>query len=124
MPVQSEQNYLGDWLKLEADNLYSRDEVTVASGQKLTTGSVVGVITASGKTTRLAPAAVDGSENAAGVLLLDVDASAADKGGVIIARHAVCADKALVWPAAITGPQKSAAIGQLKTLGILVREGA
>jgi hypothetical protein len=124
MPVQVESNYLGDWLKFEAGNLYSRDEVTVVSGQNLTTGTVIGIITASGKVTQLAPAANDGSQNAAGVLLLDVDASSADKGGVIIARHAICSDKALAWPAGITGPQKTAAIAQLKALGILVREGA
>ncbi len=42
MPVQSEQNYLGDWLKHEAESLYSRDEVVVVSGQNLATGTVVG----------------------------------------------------------------------------------
>ncbi len=124
MPVQTEGNYLGDWLKFEADNLYSRDEVTVVSGQNLKTGTVVGIITASGKVTQLAPAAADGSQNAAGALLLDVDASAADKAGVVLARHAICSDKGLVWPGGITGPQKTAAIAQLKALGILVREGA
>jgi hypothetical protein len=124
MPVQTESNYLGDWLKFEEDNLYSRDEVTVASGQNLATGTVVGVITASGKVTQLAPAANDGSENAAGVLLNAVDATAGDQPGVIVARHAICSDKGLTWPASITAPQKAAAISQLKTLGILVREGA
>jgi hypothetical protein len=124
MPVLNEQNYLGDWLKFEADNLYSRDEVTVVSGQNLTTGAVVGVITASGKVTQLAPGASDGSQNAAGVLLLGVDASAADKPGVVIARHAICSEKKIVWPGGITGPQKTAAIAQLKALGVLVREGA
>ena len=67
MPVQSEQNYLGDWLKYEDESLYSRDEVVVVSGQNLATGTVVGIITASGKVTQLAPAASDGSQNAAGV---------------------------------------------------------
>ena len=124
MPVQSEPNRLGDWLKFEEDNLYSRDEVTVISGQNLATGTVVGIITASGKATQLAPAASDGSETAAGVLLHSVDASAGDQPGVIIARHAICSDKGLVWPASITGPQKAAATSQLKSLGILVREGA
>src|SRR5579883_802557 len=124
MPVQTESNYLGDWLKYEEDNLYSRDEVTVASGQSLATGTVIGVITASGKVTQLAPAASDGSETAAGVLLNPVDASAGDKPGVIIARHAICSAHGLVWPASITGPQKAAAISQLRALGILVREGA
>ena len=124
MPVQAEPNYLGDWLKFEEDNNYSRDKVTVASGQNLEAGTVVGVITASGKVTQLAPGASDGSQNAAGVLLNAVDASTGDKPGVIIARHAVCSDKGLVWPASITGPQKATAISQLKALGVLVREGA
>lgn len=124
MPVQAEPNYLGDWLKFEEDNHYSRDEVTVASGQNLATGTVIGIITASGKVTQLAPGASDGSQNAAGVLLNAVDASSGDKPGVIIARHAVCSDKGLVWPASITGPQKATAISQLKALGVLVREGA
>jgi len=124
MAAKTESNYLADWLKFEEDNLYSRDQVTVASGQTLKTGTVVGIITATGKVTQLAPSANDGSENAAGVLLGDVDASAADKPGVIIARHAICSDKGLVWPSGITGPQKNAALGQLKALGILVREGA
>jgi hypothetical protein len=124
MPVQSESNYLGDWLKYEEDNLYSRDEVTVAGGQNLATGTVIGVITASGKVTQFTPGASDGSETAAGVLVHSVDASAADQPGVIIARHAICSDKGLVWPGSITGPQKAAAINQLKALGIVVREGA
>jgi hypothetical protein len=124
MPVQTEPNFFADWLKFEEDNLYSRDEVIVASGQNLATGTVVGIVTAGGKAAQLAPAASDGSENAAGVLLHPVDASAADQPGVVIARHAICSDKGLVWPASITGPQKAAAISQLKTLGILVREGA
>ncbi len=124
MPVMNEGNYLGDWLKFEAGNLYSRDEVTVIAGQNLATGTVVGIITASGKITKLAPAAVDGSENAAGVLAFPVDASAADLPGVVIARHAIVSDKKIVWPAGITAPQKATAISQLKALGILVREGA
>jgi len=124
MAAKTESKYLGDWLKFEEDNLYSRDKVTVASGQNLKTGTVVGILTATGKVTQLAPSANDGSENAAGVLLSDVDASAADTPGVIIARHAICSDKGLVWPDGITGPQKNTALGQLKALGILVREGA
>ena len=124
MAAKTESNYLGDWLKFEEDSLYSREKVTVASGQNLKTGTVVGIVTATGKATQLAPSASDGSENAAGVLVGDVDASAADTPGVIIARHAICSDKGLVWPSGITGAQKNTALGQLKALGILVREGA
>jgi len=124
MAVKTEPNYLGDWLKFEEDNLYSREPVTVASGQNLKTGTVVGIVTATGKVRQLAPSANDGSQNAAGVLVGDVDATTGDKPGVIIARHAICSDKGLVWPTGITGPQKNTALAQLKALGILVREGA
>src|SRR5512141_2741325 len=49
MAVQTESNYLGDWLKYEADNQYSRDIVTVLAGsgaaRELLTGMVLGRIT-------------------------------------------------------------------------------
>ena len=44
MPVLAEPLNLGDLLKYEAPNLYSRDRVTVASGQNLPLGTVVGMI--------------------------------------------------------------------------------
>ena len=41
MPVQTESNYLGDVLKYEAPNLFSREEVTLTAGT-LALGAVVG----------------------------------------------------------------------------------
>lgn len=41
LPVQSESTYLGDVLKYEAPNLFSRDEVTLTAGN-LALGAVVG----------------------------------------------------------------------------------
>ncbi len=32
MPVLTERNYLGDWLKYELENQYSRDVVTILAG--------------------------------------------------------------------------------------------
>jgi hypothetical protein len=124
MPVINEPNRLGDWLKYEEDNLYSREQVIVAMGQDLRTGSVVGKFTNGGRIAQLNPGANDGTQNAVGVLITDVKAGPFETPGVIIARHAVCSDKALIWPTGITGPQKTAAIAQLQQLGILVREGA
>jgi hypothetical protein len=213
MPVQSESNYLGDVLKYEAPNLFSRDEVTLTVGN-LALGAVVGrkapavtvtpgtntgngvmgavtlgpaalpgnyVLTCKTKVTNAGvftvvdprglplpdltvavayaddhlnctladgstdfevgdsftiavsvaseigefnPAASDGLQFAAGVLVEAVDASAAAKQTVIIARDAIVARPALVWRSGTTAPQKAIAVGQLKTLGILVREGA
>ena len=49
MPVITEGLNLGDLLKYEAPNLYSRDQVTVAAGQNLVLGTVVGIETATAK---------------------------------------------------------------------------
>ena len=123
-PVFTEGLNLGDLLKYEAPNLYSRDQVTVAAGQILALGAVVGVITASAKVKVVDPSASDGSEVAAGVLIQAVDANLADRDdGLIAARHAIVADHALVWPTGITVAEKKSASAQLKALGILVRKG-
>jgi len=125
MPVLSEPLNLGDLLKYEAPNLYSRDRVTVASGQNLPLGAVVGIVTATGKVAQIDPSATDGTQVAAGVLLQACDASLADRDdGLIVARHAIVADYALAWPGAITNAEKLTAVAQLKALGVLVRQGA
>lgn len=113
----------GAYLKYEAPMNYSREEVTVAAGQNLVAGTVVGRISASGEYVAWNPAATDGSQTAAGILLADVDASAAAAPGIIVARHAIVVDADnLVWPGTPTQAQKDAAIAELKSLGILARK--
>ena len=124
MPVITEGLNLGDLLKYEAPNLYSRDQVTVGAGQNLPLGTVVGLVTATSKLKQIDPSATDGSQYAAGVLMQAVDATLIDReDGLMLARHAIVADHALAWPAAITAAEKLTAIAQLKSLGILVRKG-
>ena len=214
MPVQTEANYLGDFLKYEAPNLFSRDQVTLSAGN-LALGAVVGrkapavTVTPGGTNTgdgamgtvtlgpaalpgnyvltcktkvgnggvfavvdprglplpdltvavaytgdhinctladgstdfevgdtfniavsvssefgEFNPAASDGLQFAAGVLVEAADASAAPKETVIVAREAIVSRQALVWKTGTTAPQKAVAISQLKSLGILAREGA
>lgn len=124
MPNIAEGNYLSDVLKYEAPNLFSREEVVVASGQNLALGAVVGRVTASGKIVALDPDASDGSQTALGIVIRDVDASAVDTKSVIITRHAILSDKYVVWPDGITGPQQSTATAQLEARGVLIRKGA
>ncbi len=222
MPLQTECNYLGDWLKFEADNHYSRDIVTVLAGggavRELLTGMVLGRITkgvaasaavagntgngtitaspavgqaakpgvyrvaciepaadagkfavedpdgvligvatvgveftthltftiadgaadfvagdsftitvaaGSGKVKQIDFAATDGSNAACGILLLDTTApDGTDRSGVAIVRNAIVSDNGITWPAGATENQKNAAIAQLKSAGILVRQGA
>ena len=122
MSAITESQNLGDLLKYEAPNLYSRDRVTVAAGQTLLLGAVVGIEAATTKVVQLDPAATDGSEIAVGVLAADVDAAASDRtDGILISRHAIVAHHALIWPVGITPIQKASAKLQLKALGILVR---
>lgn len=122
--VFAESMNLGDLLKYEAPNLYSRDRVTVAAGQNLPLGAVVGMVTATGKVKQIDPSATDGTQVAAGVLMQACDAALAERtDGLIVARHAIVSDHALQWPTGITTGEQQAAIAQLKSLGVLVRQG-
>lgn len=125
MPVMTQSKNLGDVLKYEAPNLYSREAAVVAAGQNLAIGTVVGRKTADGKLHALALAASDGTEAAIGVLATDTDATLIDReDALLIARHAIVARNGLIWPAGITAPQKVAATAQLTALGVLVRDSA
>lgn len=122
--VLTESMNLGDLLKYEAPNLYSRDRVTVAAGQNLPLGAVVGMVTATGKVKQIDPSATDGTQLAAGVLMQACDAALAERtDGLVVARHAIVSDHALQWPTGITTGEQQAAIAQLKSLGVLVRQG-
>jgi hypothetical protein len=115
---------LGDLLKYEAPNLYSREQVTVVAGQNLALGAVVGRITASAKFKVFDPAATDGSELPAGILLGACDATLIDRDdAMLLARHGMVASNAVVWPAGITTEQKTTALAQMSSLGVLVRQG-
>jgi hypothetical protein len=71
------------------DHLHAGDfpirtlDVTIASGQNLTRGALLGRITASGKYVLSLAAAADGSQNPVAILAEDVDASAGDKKGIV-----------------------------------------
>jgi hypothetical protein len=67
--------------------------ITIASGQDLVRGAVLGRITASDKYVLSAAAAADGSEVPALVLAFDVDASAADVVAAAYASGAFDASK-------------------------------
>ena len=106
MPVLNEGRYAGEFLVSEGNGRISREIITVLSGQTLQAAAVLGKVTASGKYKALAPAAVDGSEAAAGILYDAVDASAADAEGVAIVRLAEVNAAELVWPEGITAASR------------------
>ncbi|MCC4296303.1 head decoration protein [Aurantimonas coralicida] len=128
MVTLTEGRYASDWLKREADSLFSREEAVIASGAGVVvSGTVVGKITASGKYKPVTVAAVDGSEDAAGIVMWDVDATSADAPAVIIARDAIVVHQGLKYGADVdTSGERAAIHTALGALNppILVREGA
>jgi hypothetical protein len=86
-------------------------------------GFVITVVAGSGKYVQVAPAAVDGSQNAAGVLLtpntatLVADASVA----VLVRGPAILKASGIAYTSGMTTPQKATAAAQLAALGITVR---
>jgi hypothetical protein len=103
------------WLKREYDQLFNREEVTVASGNTLADGTVLGIITASSKYAAYDDTAVDGTEVAVGILMGDVDASGADAAGVALVRGpAVVSEDDLVG-------LDAAGAAELVALGIVIR---
>jgi hypothetical protein len=84
-------------------------------------GFDVTIAAGSGKFTAVAPAALDGSQVAAGVLVDAVDATGADVACAVIARSAEVNSAELVWPGGITAPQKAAALAQLAAAQVIAR---
>jgi hypothetical protein len=129
MPVLTQAPTLGDLLKFELNGSYSRETVTLKAGTSYPLGAVLGRITASGKY-RLSPNATvtgdEGAETAIAVLLEAVDATAADRTGLIAARGPVILSKAaLVFDASVDqAAEKTAKHGQLAAVGLVARETA
>jgi len=122
MATLTEPTTFGDWLVMEGDKRYSRDDVTLLTGKKYVSGEVLALVTASGKYTSFnqdAEEPVTGTEIAVAVLMGDVDATSSDMPGVIIARHAQVVKGQLTWPADIEAAEIVTALGQLKSAGIL-----
>ena len=122
MSVITEQNNLGDLLKYGAPTRYPRDVATIAAGQHLPLGTVLGRNASDGKHYAIDPAATVGTDTAVAVLAVGTGATHADRtDAILIARHAIVAKTALVWPIALTGEQRTAYEQQLAERGVLVR---
>lgn len=92
-----------------------------ASGDAFT----ITVAAGSGKWVQIDDDGTTGTEDAAGILLLDVTAAdGVDAKGVAIVRDAIVSTTGIVWPGDFDANEKSAALAQLATLGIIAREAA
>jgi len=110
-----EGKHTAEFLLSEGNGSISREEVVIAStAPAMVPGTVVGVITASGKYAPYSNAAVDGTQTAAGILYASVDDRAADQKAVVIVRDAE------VVSSELTGIDAPAKV-ELKALGIICR---
>lgn len=119
--VISEPMRAAEYLVSELPSYQSREVAVIGGGADLYAGTVLGKITASGIMVPVAPAAIDGSQNAAAILYSLAPASAGNISRTITARGAEVNGLLLTWPAGMTQAQQAAAIVQLAALGILVR---
>lgn len=121
MAIQTEGARKAAFLVNEANGYRSRGEgtVTVPSGG-LEAGTVLGVITSSGKYVRHAAGASDGSQNEAGILFGNLDI-AGDADGTIILRDAEVSQDELTYEDGADAAQITTSNTALAALGIIVR---
>ena len=125
----TEGRTLGDWLKWEEDNLFSREKITLLGGDSedlaLITGTVLGKLTSGGKYVALTEGPSDGSQTPAAILIYDTAVpDGVDTEASAIVRDAIVNWDCVLWPTTYDAANKTAAIAVLKALGIVLREGA
>ena len=114
MNIQTEAVHTAEFLLSEGNREISREAITVAAGDALPAGQVLGIQTASGHYAAYSPAAADGTEVAVGILHAALPASADVRNGVAFVRLAEVA------AARLTGLD-AAAIADLKSRHLIVR---
>ena len=108
---------LGDLLLVEVTPGWTKQKGLLLLGAVYALGTVLALV--DGKYQALDPVGEGAAEKAVAVLGENVDASAADTSGVVIARGAVVDSAELLWPAGITDAEKAIALDQLNALGIV-----
>lgn len=119
MPTYTPPKTLGDLLLVEVAPGWTKEKGLLTLGVNYPMGTVLAKV--SGKYQVLDLAGAGTANKAVVVLAENVDATAADTPGVVIARGAVVESVELLWPAGITDPQKVTALDELNALGIIAR---
>ncbi|MCL2344783.1 MAG: head decoration protein [Desulfobulbus sp.] len=112
--ILKETNHTAEFLLSEGDESIAREQVTVAAGGALLSGTVLGIVTATGEYAPYNHTATDGTEIAVAVLYTQLGESAQPRQAVIIARLSEVIRERL------TGVD-AAAEADLKTRYIIVR---
>lgn len=115
--VKTEGQRVTDWLLYEADGVgnYSRDNVIVAPGLKLTTGTVVSLDSATGQVGEYKSGAP-----VQGILITSVDTTdGSPQTAAVVSRQARVSLSHIIWPAALSDVDKKAAIDDLYGHGVI-----
>ena len=118
----TEGKNISDWLKYEVNQDYTREELTIKSGEDLVSGTVIALDNGG---TEYVAFEDDTDTPAIGILVNAVDASAAAKTGVVIVRGPVVINpNKLTWHASNDATDILNGLADLKALGIIAAEGA
>jgi hypothetical protein len=120
MPSKTEGLYRNEFLITKLPGNMSVEKVTIASGQNLKAGAVLGKLTTGGKYTAVTPATFDGAQTAVAILMADCDASSADQTAMVYVRFTEVNSNEIGFGTCTAG-QITTAIGQLATVTIFVR---
>lgn len=89
MPTLNQGKWTGEFLLSEANGSLSREEVTIAAAAPaMVPGTVLGIITASGKYAPYSNANADGTQTAVAILYKALGDSTGDQKAVVITRLA------------------------------------
>ncbi|MBA9083494.1 MULTISPECIES: head decoration protein [Bartonella] len=99
----------------------SNEEVIFAQGYEVSAGTVMGLVTSTGKYVPFNPDASDGSEIPAGISYANVDVSESDQRATITVRLCTVKKSELIWPDKIDEKKKETAIQILEKNNILLR---
>lgn len=126
--INTRKPLLGNVVKHEyaREHGFCREVVTVniADATELVNGSVLGKVTATGKYTVSDPAATDGSEVAAAIVVENKSVAAATdtEVAVLVRGPAIVVEGGLVFDVAHDAGQIATAVGEIESLGIVVRK--
>lgn len=123
MVTLTEGRYAAEFIMSEAPGQQSRDNIVIASGAGVVKpGTVLGLVTASGKYVPSPATGSDGSQTGVAICIYGVDATSADVKVAAITRGAEVNGKTLEYAASVDDAAKKAAKAtQLKAVGIIVR---
>lgn len=114
----TESGHAGGFLLSEAAGQRSREKVTIASGQNLGAGTVLGKISGDGTYAIYDNDASDGTQTAVAILFADCDASDGEQEATVIARDAEVNGEELIFQ---SSDEETAGIADLLSVGIIVR---